>query len=447
MLAPRKLVHLLLMISELVIIVAYISMIILFEKIPSIESNHKVWIGSKILTVNKIMKQNNYEIYPIIDINSINGIVNYSQNYMNLLKHSGKECEIHYKKCGKLDTLGNIMCIPNNHKCPINEVKVELKSKNDEYIYKGYKVASLENLNKDYSLYYTNTAIDNDIVTKLDFFDDVPTYISINNLIFDSDTYRLTLRSKSEGRDDDDFDGWDDWGDWGDNDGGVDIGSGGGAFRILEDEKVDVMDYIKSCLNNSSNIDKSFKNVFENLYVGNYIGFKDYNSMNNFMKIDLRYLYLNPFPNDASLIFDYIGIPFLFVLIICSLIRFCHKDKPNEGYNKCATLAMKLCIIIPYLIFFIGFFVYIIYHFCAIYNRNKFNDLKNIIADEYLEVIIAEVKNQHNKMIYHLIVIILFCLAMIIFVVGWILNIIYTKRYLDRIIIAQKGNSFDKSSI
>ena len=30
------------------------------------------------------------------------------KNYEELLKHSGKECEINYKQCGIMDTLGNI---------------------------------------------------------------------------------------------------------------------------------------------------------------------------------------------------------------------------------------------------------------------------------------------------------------------------------------------------
>ena len=161
MLAPRKRVHLLLIILEAIIIIACIFMIILYSKRNSVDKYHQIWIGSKILTVNKIIKQNNYEIYPILDINSDKEIVNYNQNYESLLKHSGEQCEENYKKCGILDTLGNIMCIPKEDECPINEVIVDLNSKYDEYISKGYKVAYLEKLDEDYALYYTNKAIDN----------------------------------------------------------------------------------------------------------------------------------------------------------------------------------------------------------------------------------------------------------------------------------------------
>ena len=43
-------------------------------------------------------------------------------NYDYLLQHSGSSCEAKYKKCGILDTMGNIMCIPEADECPINDV-------------------------------------------------------------------------------------------------------------------------------------------------------------------------------------------------------------------------------------------------------------------------------------------------------------------------------------
>ena len=273
MLAPRKLVHMLLIISEFIIIITCIFMIILYEKRPSVNKYHQIWISSKILTVNEIIKQNNYEIYPILDINSNNERVNYNQNYESLIKYSGEQCEKNYKKCGILDTLGNIMCIPEKDECPINKVIVDLSSKYEEYISKGYKVAYLEKLERDYALYYSNKVIDNEIVAKLDFFENIPTYISEKNLIFDYKTYRNVFYSNSrEDQDDNDWD--DDRDDWDDRDyDSFDNDSGGGPFRILEETNYETtMDYIKNSFNNPINIDKSFKNVYANLYIGNYIG-------------------------------------------------------------------------------------------------------------------------------------------------------------------------------
>ena len=146
-------------------------------------------------------------MYPILDINSYNKRTYYNQNYENLLKNSKEPCENNYKKCGILDTLGNIMCIPESDECPINEVIVDLNSKNNEYISRDYKAFHLENLPNGYAIYYTNKAINKEIITKLDFFDSPPKYISENNFIFDEETYKSEYYNYSE----DDYDLYDDW--------------------------------------------------------------------------------------------------------------------------------------------------------------------------------------------------------------------------------------------
>ena len=74
---------------------------------------------------------------------------------------------------------------------------------------------------------------------------------------------------------------------------------------------------------------------------------KVYNSM------DLDESYLTIFPNLAAVVFCYISIIIFIVLIIFSIIRFCHKDISNEGFDSGCVLLAKLLIIIPYLIIFI----------------------------------------------------------------------------------------------
>ena len=451
MIAPRKFVQMLLILLELAIITACLIMIVLYEKRPLLKAEHKIWIGSKILTVNELIKQNNYEIYPILDINSDNEKIFYKHNYESLLKHSNNNCENNYKKCGILDTLGNIMCIPENEECPINEVIVDFDTKYDEYVSKGYKVAYLENITEGYALYYTNKATDNEIVAKLNIFDSYPKYISEENFIFDEDIFKsktFYYGYSSDDDDDDDRDGWDwdDDDDWGGGGGGWDWDddSGGGGFRILEEEEEEkygnsiVTSYIYSKFNEEKNLDKSLKNVSENLYIGNYLGFSDYNSMSTFMDINLHYLYFSRFPNYVSMVFCYICIIFLIILIICSLCRFFHEDKPNEGYNKCRNLIKKLCIIIPYLIFFIGYFIYIIYSYCFIYINSNFDDIAKVNADEFLEDLMTEVKERHDKKEFHLAVISLFSFSVIAFLLAWTLSQIFTNRYLKLVRIAQQ---------
>ena len=99
--------------------------------------DHKLWIGCKILTVKNFIKINNEELYPILNFNPDGTSNEYEQNYKSLLKHSRRECGANYKKCGILDTYKNIMCIPKEDDCPINNMIVDLISKSNEYISKG----------------------------------------------------------------------------------------------------------------------------------------------------------------------------------------------------------------------------------------------------------------------------------------------------------------------
>ena len=125
--APRKYVHSLLILSEIIIIVCCLIMIIKYDRTGW---NEKIWMGSKILTLKKEMRINNYELFPILNIYSENNKTVYNQNYKAILNNLNKYCEKeNYKVCGVIDTCGNKMCIPKEDECPINEIVVDLISK------------------------------------------------------------------------------------------------------------------------------------------------------------------------------------------------------------------------------------------------------------------------------------------------------------------------------
>ena len=147
-------------------------------------------MGSKIYTIKRILEDDRNNAYPILEIESLNKTKILDKNYYYLIQHSNiNSCELYFKKCGILDTYGNIMCLPNSKYCPINEIKVDLKEKNDEYINNVYHSIYLSQLPKDYNLYYTNKSIDKEIIAKLVFSDDIPKYITNENFIFDYITY------------------------------------------------------------------------------------------------------------------------------------------------------------------------------------------------------------------------------------------------------------------
>ena len=142
-------------------------------------------------------------------------------------------------------------------------------------------------------------------------------------------------------------------------------------------------------------LNKSFQYVGNTLYIGNYIGFRDYNNQKTFMDIDLQYLFLYPFPNEISF---YLCCPHFvsyIMLIVISLTRCCRKDQPNEGSNKKKTSGLKLIIIILYSAFCLGIFIYSIYSFHFIYYKSNFVYINKVDADEFLEDLMKEVKDVH----------------------------------------------------
>ena len=164
--------------------------VIMMAKYDGTDWDKKIWIGSKILTLKNLLDENNNRTYPILDISLEGKIITYNKNYESLLKISNKDCEKNnYKKCGILDTLGNIMCIPKEDTCPINSIIVDLKSKENEYVNKGYKAGLFKKLPNDYYVYYTNDKTENNIVVKINVTATIPKYISNYNLVFDYDTF------------------------------------------------------------------------------------------------------------------------------------------------------------------------------------------------------------------------------------------------------------------
>jgi len=61
-----------------------------------------------------------------------------------------EKCKNGYKKCGKLDNMGNYICLPENESCPINDIKV--KDKIDDSLNNTYDVYEIGNK----YLYFTN---------------------------------------------------------------------------------------------------------------------------------------------------------------------------------------------------------------------------------------------------------------------------------------------------
>jgi hypothetical protein len=152
---PRQKVHTILLISEILLYLSLLSLSII-GCIKNPKKKEKIWFCSKILTLKQIIIDNMNK-YPIQNITLGNNLIYSNRDYSYLLMHSTEnQCEINYKKCGILDSMKNIMCIPESDICPLNEIKTYFSVNSDNYV-KYF----------NYDLYFTNNNINNNIITNI----------------------------------------------------------------------------------------------------------------------------------------------------------------------------------------------------------------------------------------------------------------------------------------
>ena len=82
--------------------------------------------------------------------------------FLNSSVSENEECPNGYKKCGKLDDVGNYLCLQVKEECPINDIKVT-NGRSDDLEAQGYFYT---NINNDKYFYYTNNS-NNPVISKL----------------------------------------------------------------------------------------------------------------------------------------------------------------------------------------------------------------------------------------------------------------------------------------
>ena len=292
------------------------------------------------------------------------------------------------------------MCIPKEDECPINDLIVDFRNKSDLYISEGYKVLFLEQLPSIYALYYSNKAIDKEIIIKINFYKKLPVFINDDNLIFDENTckdiYNQEIADEEDSRDN--------------------------YFSFY----IEVKNYIKTKYNEQINIDKSFKNIFNDLYAGNYIGFKDYKNLQNYNDINLYNFYFSVFPNRYAFIFSIFFLLVTTIFMVASIYLLYKKKKLGTDGDILASLNIFS---IMFSIIFCGFLAYIIYKYINIVKTNNLENLKNIKADIFLEDLLSEIAGRYPKNIFIFILIILFPSSMLIFMVAILYGFLIIKIY------------------
>ena len=82
--------------------------------------------------------------------------------YLNNSVLENESCENGYKNCGKLDDFGNILCLPENESCPINDI-ISSDIERPDLIADNYSYINVEGK----LIYFTNQKVDKQVITKL----------------------------------------------------------------------------------------------------------------------------------------------------------------------------------------------------------------------------------------------------------------------------------------
>jgi len=340
--------------TKVIFIISIISMIISFGISIVVSFNivdkriskkQVVYYLSKIATVKNIIKINhNSKIFH--NFNSEGNLEGITTKYNRLLNlTNGNECKKGYKKCGILDTLGNLLCIDNNFDCPINDLNVDLFQNKNNYTKKGYKEIYNENLIYNYKFYYSNESLDGNAIVSLLFSDERPRYITMDNFIIDvaafKDYYDSDLEVKNDNNDRINK--------------GIEFGENlvnifvsdfsvesiiKASFSLIsliidaDNDKEEFKDYVQEKIENEENeLDKYYKNVGENAYIKNYIGFKNLDDINTFMNFDYK-IYEDIYPTktarDIGIANGVLQIIFIFPSFFIAYKSFKYAKKYHE---------------------------------------------------------------------------------------------------------------------
>ena len=309
-----------------------------------ISKNERVYYLSKIATIKNIVKINhNSKIFDHFNSDgNLEGITTKYNKLLNLTTNDG--CKEGYKKCGILDTLGNVLCIDNNFGCPINKLTVDLLANKRKYINQGLKEIYNENLIYNYKFYYSNESLDGNRIVSLLFADERPRYITSSNFIVDLAAYKDYYNDKFDnliqGKDDKDSEGKN----FGENlisifapDEYVEklIKTSLSLLSFMEDsdnDKEKFKNYVENKLKTEENkIDKYYLNVGENAYIKNYIGFKSLKDVNRFMNFDYN-IYKDNYPTKTTYIIALVILIFDICYLAIIFILYC--DIFEEDYQK-----------------------------------------------------------------------------------------------------------------
>ena len=398
-----------------------------------------IWFCSKILTIKKIIRNNNKKDKIFFYIDNNNYQYDYILNYLDILKSvSNEECPYNYLKCGILDTYGNNFCVPNDIGCPVNDVIIDSSSKSSYYEHNNYARYNILNTNELF-IYYRVGVQNKGVITKWISSNSQPKYINGNNFVLDMDAFNEIFDIFNTNNEDDDDD--DDYDDDDDNDIGSNLanafieGSLNSLSNLIADtSKLEkyykLLDYINDKINNDEkNIDYNYTYINYNNYIKNYMGFKDYQNAKDFELIDFS-IYKQRYPNYISMIFAAILLACFTIITIIFIISLLK----GKEMGRCFFIVS----FIFYISSFLGFWIYSIVIYVKYFKNESIDLAKRIRADKFIEDFLKEFYEyfENKSFIISMITLLSFSTLLYIFIIAFncIVSIIVKRKNEEYII-------------
>ena len=326
---------------------SYIMLCIITDN--KMSTKKKVYYLCKIETIKNIIKTN-HQAKLFYNFDS-SGNINYlSINYRKLLKLLSEEgkCIEGYKQCGIMDTLGHILCIDIIFDCPINNLTIDLISKNNSYINNNFEEIALNNLTYNYHLYSSNKFTNSNIIVTLRKEGTNPKYITMNNFYLDSNayideygpigSYGINIEER--------FNNPNQTYDFQLSKSILDIFEVKGLGKIFatlfgissyfsNNNYEEFMSYIEEQLREEKNNDDIYyQYIGEEIYIKNYIGFRSIEDIDLFINFDFN-IYKDLFPTRAAYIMAcvFLALQHLFVFFAYTIFDNL-KNIPGRKKNK-----------------------------------------------------------------------------------------------------------------
>ena len=322
-------------------------------------------------------------------------------------------------------------------------MKVDAIQRTDNYVAKNYLYAPLSNTTNNYRFFFSKSYEEGNVGVIIVKSKDDPTYLTKSNFIVDYDLYKnffgdLKLiedlssifgvnndENKNENNDD--------------NDSEkmikivellIDASSGGGTelyklgakglLVLLTDSYNQQLErfkkYIERRLEEDEEVDIYYNHIGDNFYVKNYIGFKNAEDINKFLKFDYNIL-KKKFPSNitGTLAVVLIAIICFFFIFLLFFIICC-------SYETIFHWGMLTAQFIIFYLLSLGFLIYSLLEYLQMEKNKTLEELKSIQSDEFINKFINEFlsKFQESMLIFCTVIIIgisflLFLITVIIY--------------------------------